>query len=84
MFDDLAVFQFEDIHDGVATRAGRRHAVNMLDHESLSAKTRMTSLCGSGNLSRRKVPNRIRVLAKSQHHLTFYASLSEHKVYSVY
>ena len=31
MFDDLAVFQLVNIHDGVTARARCRHAVNMMD-----------------------------------------------------
>ena len=32
MFDDLAVLQLENIHDGVAAAARRRHIVNVQDH----------------------------------------------------
>ena len=31
MFDDLAVFQLVNIHDGITARARCRHAVDMVD-----------------------------------------------------
>ena len=54
MFDDLAVFQLVNIHDGITTRARCRHTVDMLDDVvTVGEDADDVAVCASGDLSRR-------------------------------
>jgi len=55
VFDDLAVLEPEDIHDGAAERAGLAHRMDMQDDIVAVRECFFDySLCEFGNLPRRK------------------------------